>query len=80
MSINTEYVRDKLIFSTYGDSNHYPYDAFYAYLGAVGSVGGQPTAADGQTVHIHKEWDPETDKQIKINLGTVVHLVLHSLG
>ena len=59
----------KLIFHAYGD--YPPFNACYSYLGEVGSAGQQPTGAEGQTVHIHSQC---------INLGTVVHLVLHSLG
>ena len=62
---------DKLIFSTHGDDNFYPHDSCWAYLGLVGSVGGQTTAAAGQTVHIHDDC---------FSFQTVVRLVLISLG
>ena len=62
---------NKLIFSTSGDNNIYPPTLCWAYLGMVGSVGGQTTAADGQTVHIHQDC---------FSFQTVVRLVLISLG
>jgi len=69
VSMNTEGA--KLIFSTYGDSNHYPANTCWAYLGQVGNVGGQATGAKGQTVHIQRDC---------LTLGALVHLVMHSLG
>ena len=84
MSSNTDGA--KLIFSRHGKQYYYPKysqladnDKCWAYLGEVSlpydpldwKVGGQPTLAEGQTVHVLEEC---------INLGTLVHLVLHSLG
>ena len=56
----------KLIFSSMGD-NEYHDQGCWAYTGKVGSVGGE----DGQTVNLGFDC---------INMGAVVHEVMHSLG
>jgi len=62
---------NKLIFSTNGDDNIYPPTICRAYLGMVGSVGGQASGSTGQTVHIHPDC---------FSFQTVVRLALISLG
>ena len=63
---------DKLIFSTNGDSNPYPRDYCWAYLGLVGGVGHSLLYTDdGQIVHIYDDC---------FSFQTVVRLVGISLG
>ena len=56
----------KLIFSKTGDRD-YPAEKCWAYRGKVGHVGGEA----GQTVNLNSDC---------MNMGTVLHLVMHSLG
>ena len=56
----------KLVFSKTGDSD-YPPENCWAYRGKVGHVGGEA----GQTVNLNSDC---------MNMGTVLHLVMHSLG
>ena len=64
--VTKSYIGPKLVFSALGDNDNLP-DGCWSYKGKVGSVGGE----NGQTINLSRYC---------VNLGTVVHEVMHSLG